>query len=235
MACEVERAVVREVIRLGARVSRKRSAGSSIERAVRTGVCARNSASVFAMRTEQLLCEHGGPAAFARAQLCARALTLEDGFEWIRRLGAHADALQHFERTGGFEPQLRTPDVIYAVGQLVAHKHFHVDASNGTGVIYGWTSTCEASVGSHDAARFVDNRRTFARIDAAGGRLRQPFYRLLTRGGESRLVAQELLQPLGARDACADRPVQGASFFFVRIARRGLYEPNGWLRALYPQ
>lgn len=231
----VERAVFREILRLGRRVQSIRSAGNSIERAVRTGVCARNGASVFAMRTEELLDAHGGPARFLRSQVETRILTLDDGFEWIKRLGAHADALSHFRSSGAFEPQRRPPTVAFRVGQLVAHKNFHRDSSTGIGVIYGWTPTCAASIGSHESSRFVDNRATFARIDKAGDRLQQPFYRLLTRGGESRLVAQELLQSLDAHDASADLPVQGASFFFVRIIERGLYEPNEFLQRHFPE
>lgn len=231
----VERAVLRELFRLGRSIERSCSAERSIVRAVRSGVCARNAASVFAMRTEELLAEHGGAAPLARHQMRARALSLEDGFEWVRRLGSHADALSRFERSGAFEPQQRTPEVRLRVGQLVAHRHFHVDSSSGTGVVYGWTLSCEAAVSSHESvAGFVDNRATFARIDKAGGRLRQPFYRVITRGGESRLVAQELLEPLGAHDAAADLPVQGASYFFRRIAERGQYEPNEFLRRAFP-
>jgi hypothetical protein len=197
-------------------------------------VCARNAASVFAMRTEELLREHGGGAGLTRAQLSARPQTIDDGFEWVRRLGAHADALDHFERTRAFEPQRRFPGLRLRVGQLVSHSHFHqLDSPRGIGVIYGWQPSCEAQIGSHEAKRFVDNRETFARIDRAAMR-EQPFYRLMTRGGESRLVAQELLTPLAPHDASADRPVEGASFFFTRIIRRGQYEANAWLREAYP-
>jgi hypothetical protein len=230
----VERAVLRNVLIMGRSIAATLDTSrASIECAVRTGVCARNAASEAAMRTETLLRAAGGAAALARAQLEARAHTVDEGFAWVRQLGAHANALNHFQRTAAFAPARRPAGLRLRVGQLVAHTHFHADASRGSGVVYGWTEGCDAAVGGHESVAdgaLVDNRQRFARIDRA----RQPYYRLLTRGGESRLVAEELLAALLPGDPLAELPVQGASYFFARILYSGQYTPNQWLCDAYP-
>mmetsp|Transcript_21088 Transcript_21088/g.56800 ORF Transcript_21088/g.56800 Transcript_21088/m.56800 type:complete len:321 (+) Transcript_21088:69-1031(+) len=241
----VERTVLREIYRLASHIEACAD-GQTIRAAVRSGVCEHNSTSALAIKTEELIERHGGARKAVRAQAVKRPLTLEDGFSWIRTLSLHVAALDDFRDTGAFEPQRRGPDLSFLVGQVVAHRSYHRDSPRGMGVITAWEPSFPEEAHADEphqvigdggpaasscGSGFVDARLCFAAVDRGRGG-DEPHYRVLTRGGEARLVAQSLLQPLTGADG--ERRMRDGGALFTHLAWQGQYAPNSWLAQRYP-